>query len=593
MDESFKSFIEKVRSAANIVDVVGSYTSLKKRGNKYWACCPFHGEKTPSLTVDENKQLFYCFGCHVGGNVFTFIEKKEGLTFFEAAKRLADRYNISVPERGKSAQDLVYEKEFQKIVNINEWATKYYVACLNHPKGEKAKAYLLNRGITQQIIDAFQIGYALPGYENLINALPSKGITPEEILFAGLSVEGRTGRPYDKFRDRVMIPIKNPRGKIVGFGGRVIGQGEPKYLNTAETKFFNKRNLLFAFDLAQKSIQKKGQVIVVEGYMDAISLHAAGLSNVVASMGTAFSEQQVNLLKRNTKEIIFCYDSDNPGRNASVRAVSMVRKAGIKVRVALVPGAKDPDEYIRSEGLQKYLEVIDGAVPGLTFQIEETLRRGNLDSLEGKVNVIRSVITFLLESANEIEVAEEIKRLSQKLTIDETLILDEYNRAKKRSNRSFANITETPSEPVHEMENNKSEELLLALLLDDKSLYRVYCRELEKMEFSTPVLREFYKKYVVSAINGDLENLNADLNEEEESVLVSLRMIDLPKEGKEGIFKACLNNLRITKLEREYALHVSLAAEYEKTGDGHVNDELKLCKEIRNEIKQIYEKRGE
>ncbi|MCQ2363809.1 MAG: DNA primase, partial [Acidaminococcaceae bacterium] len=379
-DDNFKTFVEQVRSAANIVDVVGSYVSLRKKGNKHWACCPFHGEKTPSFSVDENKQLFYCFGCHIGGDVFKFVEKKEGLTFAEAAKRLAERYSIPVPEREKTAADLVYEKEFQKVVNVNEWANKYYVACLNHPRGAKAKEYLLNRGITTKIIDAFQIGYALPGYENLVGALPEKGIRPEEILFAGLSVEGRQGQPYDKFRDRVMIPIKNPRGKIVGFGGRVIGQGEPKYLNTAETKFFNKRNLLFAFDLAQKPMREKGRAIVVEGYMDAISLHAAGLDNVVASMGTAFSEQQADLLKRNTKEIVFCYDSDNPGRNASVRAVSIARKIGVKVRVATVPGAKDPDEYIRQEGLAKYLQVIDGAMPGLQFQIKETVRQGRSDS---------------------------------------------------------------------------------------------------------------------------------------------------------------------------------------------------------------------
>lgn len=593
MDDSFKSFIEKVRSAANIVDVVGSYASLKKKGNKHWACCPFHGEKTPSFSVDENKQLFYCFGCHIGGDVFKFIEKKEGLTFAEAAKRLAERYNIPIPEREKSTADLVFEKEFNRITEINEWANKYYVACLNHPKGAKAKAYLLNRGITQQIIDAFQIGYALPGYENLVTALPSKGIKSEEILFAGLSIEGKLGRPYDKFRDRVMIPIKNPRGKIVGFGGRVIDQGEPKYLNTAETKFFNKRNLLFAFDLAQKSIREKGQVIVVEGYMDAISLHAAGLSNVVASMGTAFSEQQADLLKRNTKEIIFCYDSDNPGRNASVRAVSIVRKAGINARVAIVPGAKDPDEYIRNEGLQKYLEVIDRALPGLTFQIEETIQRGNLDSLEGKVGIIRSVISFLLESSNEIEVANEIKALSQKLTIDEALILDEYNKVKNRSKKRFSNTTETPSEPVYETQNNQSEDLLLALLLDDSSFFRTYSDELGRIEFSTPVLAGFYKKYVLAVSQGGLDEFKTTLNEEEESALVALKMIDLPKDGKEEVFKACLNNLKISQLEKKYALHVSLASEYEKAGDGRVIDELKLCKEIRNEIKQIYEQKGE
>lgn len=587
--DSFKSFVEQVRSAANIVDVVGSYVSLRKKGNKHWACCPFHGEKTPSFSVDENKQLFYCFGCHIGGDVFKFIEKKEGLTFGEAAKRLAERYNVPVPEREKTAADLIYEKEFQKVVNVNEWANKYYVACLNHPRGAKAKEYLLNRGITQKIIDAFQIGYALPGYENLVGALPEKGIKSEEILFAGLSVEGRQGRPYDKFRDRVMIPIKNPRGKIVGFGGRVIDQGEPKYLNTAETKFFNKRNLLFAFDLAQKPMREKGRVIVVEGYMDAISLHAAGLDNVVASMGTAFSEQQADLLKRNTKEIVFCYDSDNPGRNASIRAVSIARKTGVKVTVAMVPGAKDPDEYIRQEGLEKYLQLIDGAMPGLQFQIKETVRQGRSDDLEGKVSIIRGVIPFILECQNEIEIADAVRELSRTLTIDEALILDECNRARNRRNR-IQPVAEPSEQSSARAEHNHTEEILLALLLDDVSLYGNFRMELKNMDFSTPVLQSIFKKYLsLLDRGGDTESLVAELNGEEGNEVVALKMLELPETGREGIIKDCLKSIKISQLEKSYALHVALVAEHEKTGDGRVMGELKLCQEIRNEINKIYQ----
>ncbi len=587
--DNFRSFVEQVRSAANIVDVIGSYVSLRKKGNKHWACCPFHGEKTPSFSVDENKQLFYCFGCHIGGDVFKFIEKKDGLTFIEAAKRLAERYSVPIPEREKTAADLAYEQELQRVVKVNEWADKYYVACLNHPRGAKAREYLFNRGITPKIIEAFEIGYALPGYENLVGALPEKGIKSEEILFAGLSVEGRQGRPYDKFRDRVMIPIKNPRGKIVGFGGRVIGQGEPKYLNTAETKFFNKRNLLFAFDLAQKPMREKGQAIVVEGYMDAISLHAAGLDNVVASMGTAFSEQQADLLKRNTKEIVFCYDSDNPGRNASVRAVSIARKKGIRVRVAMVPGAKDPDEYIRHEGLEKYLQVIDGAVPGLQFQVEETVRQGRLDSLEGKVGIIRGVIPFILESSNEIEIADAIRELSRILTIDEALILDECNRVRKRSQR-IQPVVKPPEQSSARVERNHTEEILLALLLDDAALYGNFRVELKELVFSTPILLAILKKYT-SLLDGggEIESLGAELNEEEENEVAALKMLELPETGRDGIIKDCLKSIKISQLEKSYALHVALVAEYEKTGDGRVMDELKLCQEIRNEINKIHQ----
>ena len=591
MDADFKNFIEQVRSSANIIDVIGSYVTLKKKGNKHWACCPFHGEKTPSFSVDEGKQLFYCFGCHLGGDVFKFLEKKEGYNFIEAVKFLAQRYNIPIPEREKSAQDLAYEKDFKKVTDINEWASKYYVACLNHARvGAQARDYLTNRGITKQIIDDFQIGYAQNGYENLVDALTSKGISTDDMVFAGLALEGKTPKPYDKFRHRVMIPIKNPRGRIVGFGGRVLDDGEPKYLNTGETKFFNKRYLLFGFDLAQKFMRDSGQAIIVEGYMDAISLHAAGLRNVVASMGTAFSEQQADILKRNVQEIVFCYDSDRAGRNASVRAVSIARKKGIKVRVAGVPGAKDPDEYVRAQGLEAFKKVIADALPGLRFQTEDTLAQKDVTGLEGKVAAIREIIPFLVESSSEFEVNEEIRYLAQKLTLDEALIADEYRKVKNRKYR-FAEakaqepVTETKT-PV--LAENKAEQLLLALLVHDLSLLPVCNEKLGTTEITSPVLKKIYLKLNVIYDEGrDVSDLAVNLEDEESSLLTMLQMEIIPQENRQQILQDCLSEMQRSQLEKKYNLHAALAAEYEKNGDDRFLEELKLCQEIRNDIKKI------
>lgn len=592
LKEDFKEFIERVRSAANIVEVIGGYVSLKKRGTKHWACCPFHGEKTPSFSVDENKQLFYCFGCHLGGDVFKFVQQKENINFIEAVKRLAEHYNIPVPERDKSPEDLQREKEFQRIYEINDWAAKYFAACLNHEKvGVAAKDYLNQRGITLDIIKDFQIGYAQNNFESLVDALNTKAINYTEMIKAGLALEGKSSKPYDKFRNRIMIPIKNPRGKIVGFGGRILGSGEPKYLNTAETYVFNKRYLLFGFDLAQKPMREKGYAIIVEGYMDAISLHAAGFRNVVASMGTAFSEQQAAILRRNIPKVIFCYDSDNAGRNASIRAASLAKAANLEVKVAVVPGAKDPDEFVRAQGSAAYQKVLDEAIDGLEFQINETLTKFDLTNVTNKIEAIKELSKFFSECQNEIEVQNEIKKLAQRLTIDESLITDEYHKLQKFKKRQYNDGTSPPTTIPSITVINPTEKLLLALILQDVNLLLEYRQKLKELDWQSPNLQKIYKLICEYVDTGqDLGGLSDDLDDEQKSLLAILHMENMPINDKEKILHDCLRDLTINQLERRYALHAGLAAEYEKSGDSRLLDELKLCQEIRNEIKELCKK---
>lgn len=591
MDIEFKNFIEQVRNAVNIVDIVGSYVPLHKKGNKHWACCPFHGEKTPSFSVDEGKQLFYCFGCHVGGDVFKFLEKKDGLNFIEAVKFLAERYNIPVPQKHKSAQDMAYESEFNRITEVNDWAVKYFSACLRHNRvGAKGREYLAERGITEKIIEDFEIGYAIDSYDEFVDALLTKNITTEELVFAGLALPGKKAKPYAKFRNRIMIPIKNPRGKVVGFGGRVLGDGEPKYLNTGETKFFNKRYLLFGFDLAQKPMRESGQAVIVEGYMDAISLHAAGLRNVVASMGTAFSEQQSNILKRNTQEIIFCYDSDKAGRNASIRAVSIARKTGIKVKVATVPGAKDPDEFVRNQGLDAFKKVLAEAVDGLRFQTEQMLAGNDLTNVEGKIAAIKNIIPFLLECSSELEVAEEVKYISQKLMINDAVIFDELVKAKKQKQRYQDNETfaELPQKTTTIVETNRAERLLLTVLLNDLKLVPLCNEKLCNISFASNVLKNIFLKLNICYDEGrEPTDLGMDLGDEESSLLASLKLENLPPSDRVRILEDCITEMQKSQLEKNYNEHAELAAQYEKNGDDRFLDELKICQEIRNDIKKI------
>lgn len=590
MDGEFESFKEQVRSTADIVEVISGYVPLKKRGANFWGCCPFHGEKTPSFAVNPGKNMFYCFGCHEGGDIFKFIMKIESCSFMEAVKNLAGRYGIAVPERQKTAQEIKREQERQRIYDTNATAAKFFQACLLHTDyGKPALAYLERRGINQSIIESFSIGYALNSFGALLSNLGRRAYRPEELIAAGLAAQGRE-KIYDKFRNRVMIPIKDAKGRIVGFGGRVLDQGEPKYLNTAETQWFNKRRILFAMDVAYKAIRQSRQAIVVEGYMDAISLHAAGISNVVASMGTAFAAEQAKLLKRVAEEIIFCYDSDSAGRRASVRAVSIARAEGLRVRIAGVPEGKDPDEYVRRYGKEAFLKVIAAATNGIDFQIEETILQGDISNLAGKVDAVSNILPFLLECKNEIEAAEHIRHLAQRLTIDEGLILEEYRKAAKKGGAQKENVL-VPVPTTRKLSaRRQAEEQLLAVLLEQPQLAEQCLEVVRIIGWSENALAEIYAHLHGMAEEGvfTIDKLNDALEGPAQSVLAGIRTKTLPTEDGEKFVDDCLRRLRRLYLEQEYEKHRLLADEYERSADERFMQELVETQRIKDEIKKLY-----
>ena len=590
MDGEFESFKEQVRSTANIVEVISGYVPLKKRGQNFWGCCPFHGEKTPSFAVNPAKNMFYCFGCHEGGDIFKFIMKIESCDFMEALKLLAGRYGIPVPERQKTAVEIRREKQRARIYETNATACRFYQACLlKTPYGKGALAYLNGRGINQEIINSFSIGYALDSFTALLSNLGRHGYKGEELLAAGLVAEGRQ-QLYDKFRNRVMIPIKDPKGKIVGFGGRVLDNSTPKYLNTAETEWFNKRRLLFAMDVAYKAIRASRQAIVVEGYMDAISLHAAGISNVVASMGTAFATEQAKLLKRIADEVIFCYDSDSAGRKASVRAVSIARTEGLRVRIAGVPEGKDPDEYVRRYGKEAFLEVIKQAREGIDFQIEETILQGDVTNLAGKVDAVSNILPFLLECKSEIEAAEHMRRLAQRLTIDEGLIVEEYRKA-TRKNGARRESVYVPVPDVKKISvTRQAEEQLLAVLLEEPQLAENCQAVLKLTGWSDPALAQIFAfllaLYEENAFT--IDRLNDALDGAAQSALAGIRTRAVPTQDGEQFVKACLRQLQRNFLEQEYEKHRLLADEYERSADERFMQELLETQRIKDEIKKLY-----
>lgn len=411
-------FIEQVSAATDILSVVSGYVPLKRKGNRYWGCCPFHQEKTASFSVKPTEGFFYCFGCHVGGNAFKFLSMVENVNYYEAVRIQAERLNIPLPVREKTPQEIARENHLNDLRKLHEMATNFFHNCLTKTSyGNEGLAYLHQRGITDEIISDFKLGFAPDAWDKLKNAFMKREIPEAMLTESGLVVkrnDGDNSYSYDRFRKRVMIPISDERGRVVAFGGRIVGDGEPKYLNSPETAIFNKRKLLFGLDKAQKEIQKAGFALVVEGYMDVISVYAAGFRNVVASLGTAFTQEQCRSIMRRGAALYFCYDSDTAGQKATVRGLAIAKSTGAVVKVVTIPDGKDPDEYIRKHGVEAFRRVVDGAIPMMDFYMKYVADRVDVNTLEGKLqgkNELSPLLNSIREPSEQIMYISKIARL--------------------------------------------------------------------------------------------------------------------------------------------------------------------------------------
>ena len=583
--EIYANFKEQVRREADIVRIISEYVPLKKKGGRYWGCCPFHGEKTPSFTVDEGKGLFHCFGCGAGGDVFSFIMKQENLSFVDALKFLANKFNIPIPEREKNAEEIAREQEAKEIYTANEWATKFFHSCLiNTNYGKKGLAYLQNRGIGQAIITKFDLGLAPEGFDKLYKGLLGKGVKEETIVKAGLANRNDRGGIYDKFRARVMIPIKNPRGKVVGFTGRILDKDSSpaKYMNTGDTPWFHKGNLLFGLDAALSSIRKHKQVVVVEGHMDAISLHAAGIDWAVASMGTAFTDHQANILSRLVPEVIFSFDSDAAGKNAAMRAIPLAKQAGLKCRVMHVPEGKDPDDFVRKQGPEAFLELIKNALPGVDYEIQTVLATHDLTALSGKVEAVDQALPFIASCDSEVEIGERLRDLARTLAIDEGLIQNEYRKLTGRNRRETGVV---PSKNLKQQAGDsreKAERLIIYGILEGEPLGGQ--QDLTAKTLFTGARQEIFAK--IQARNG-LEktviahDLFPELTEAGSNELTNILELDIAKENLPQMLEDCFKQLRLEDLQKEFQHHSQLAVQYEKTDNMKFMQELAECQRIR------------
>lgn len=393
--------IEEVRSSNNIVDIIGGYVRLQKKGSSYFGLCPFHNEKSPSFSVSPNKQMYYCFGCGAGGNVFTFIMEYENQTFPEAVKILADRAGIALPEAELTEEQKRERNKRQLLLEINKTAANYFYYQLNGDQGQQAREYLENRRLSKETQIHFGLGYASKYSNDLYLYLKKKGYQDQILKETGLLTYDEKRGAHDKFWNRVMFPIMDVNNRVIGFGGRVMGDGTPKYLNSPETMLFDKSRNLYGLNYARTS--RKPYMIICEGYMDVIAMHQAGFTNAVASLGTAFTAQHSVLLKRYTQEVRLAYDSDGAGQKAALRAIPILKAAGINVRVIHMDPYKDPDEFIKNLGTEAFQERIDAAESSFMFEISVLEKNYKQSDPEGRASFMKAMARRLLEFPQELE----------------------------------------------------------------------------------------------------------------------------------------------------------------------------------------------
>ncbi|MDO9558617.1 MAG: DNA primase [Syntrophales bacterium] len=419
--------VEEIKNRASIVDLVSEYVTLKKAGRNFIGLCPFHKEKTPSFTVTPDRQMFYCFGCGEGGGVFTFLMKIGQMTYPEAVRHLAKKTGVVISERisQKERQEVSYGEQ---LIRINEMATGHYARNLASPSGKEALAYLRKRGIREETARAFRLGFSLNGWHHLRDFLEKEEASLENAEQAGLLVPGKDGHRYDRFRGRLMFPVEDLSGRVIAFGGRILGAGEPKYLNSPESGVYVKGRNLYALNRAKEAIRRQGCVIVVEGYFDLISLWNAGITHVVATLGTALTKEQIHLICRYTTHVVALFDPDEAGRKALTRSLELFLSGNLNARALVLPDGLDPDDYVRAYGGDRLLELINGAPSMVDYYINHVL--GDQGGFEKDRDSLRKAVAFIKHIENVVDRNLFIKRVSEKLGIDQELLKKEISRAR-------------------------------------------------------------------------------------------------------------------------------------------------------------------
>lgn len=462
--------VEEVRGRNDIVDVISGYVKLQRKGSSYFGLCPFHNEKSPSFSVSPGKQMYYCFGCGAGGNVFTFLMEYENYTFPEAMKVLAERAGVALPEHEYSQEEKKQQDLRLRLLELNKMAAKYFYYQLRTESGKQAMAYLKNRQLSDETIKSFGLGFANKYSNDLYQYMKKQGVSDELLRESGLmNVDEKRGM-YDKFWNRVIFPIMDVNSRVIGFGGRVMGDGKPKYLNSPETKIFDKSRNLYGLNVARTA--RKKNMLVCEGYMDVISLHQAGFKNAVASLGTALTTQHAALLKRYTDEVILTYDSDEAGTRAALRAIPIVKAAGLSAKVLHMQPYKDPDEFIKALGAEEFQKRIDEAENSFLFEVSMLEREYDMRDPEGKTGFFNAVAAKLVEFEVELERENYIEAVAVKYQTGFENLRKLVNRAAMKGTAAVGTEPKRAKKPSEKEDGmKKSQKLLLTWLIEKPGLY--------------------------------------------------------------------------------------------------------------------------
>ncbi|OPX87090.1 DNA primase [Pelotomaculum sp. PtaB.Bin117] len=568
--------IETVRLQSDIVEVVSRYVQLKKKGKYFTGSCPFHQDSTPSFTVTPDKQIFHCFGCNTGGNVFKFLMLKENLTFVEAVSQLAQQAGIAIPVN-ESPHEREKEHRWSRLRQINSLAMDYFFnICQRHDAAAGARKYLTGRGLSREILERFQVGYALPGWDSLLSHLKGKGYQSQEVAEAGLAIKTEKGKYYDRFRQRIILPVWDAAGRVVGFGGRVLDQSLPKYINTPETALFNKGRLLYGLHQARSAIREKGYVIIMEGYMDVITAHHYGITNAVASLGTSLTRDQGKLMMNYNRNIVLAYDADAAGVAATMRSLDLLQELGCLVRVVKIPDGKDPDEFLRKHGYQPWENLIDQAPSLIEYKLQQAFNNRPVKTVSDKLEIMHQVFPSVAGLKSEVEVEESLKAITRFLNSSPEAVRGEFKRFKAIKGKKWSNtddivkikhnrINDTKKASARE----KAEAGLLRLILEEPSLVAIVMEKLGPVPFS---INSYYKllQKVQEAFNRPVyqpAELFNYLGDDEQTLLSYLLTREIPGEDRVQMINSYVEFIsRCNRQERRRML-LQKINEAEKSGE--------------------------
>jgi len=546
-----EDIIANVRDTANIVDVISEHVALKKTGKNFTGLCPFHADTKPSFTVSEEKQIFHCFGCGQGGNVFSFLMQYNNLSFPEAVGFLAQRYSIEIPTRKMSPTQKKELEERERLFKINKEAAEYFTEILRHPSsGKQAREYFDKRQMTPEVTDRFILGYAPKSWTGLIQYFSKKGVSPDDLQKAGLVV-AKKGKYYDRFRDRIIFPIIDIHQKVVGFGGRSLDDSLPKYLNSPDTPVYHKSQTLYGLHAAKEACRREGSAFIVEGYFDLLALQCHGIENVVATLGTALTRQHMRIMKGYARQMILVFDSDQAGIKAAERSLPLFLEEKIDVRILILPEGKDPDSYIFLVGAAGFLKATEKALGIMPYLIESAIKRHGL-SLEGKVRIIEILKGPLGSLLNSVSRSVYIRDLAERLDIDESAILEQVRAATTKDNKAVFSL--------NQRHGSKLEEALVAIMLQHPEIVSSFNSQELIDEFETVELKKLGRMILErSGSNRPLTgaDLIAQTNDARiKNLISSLLMEEIQTDPESchkivGQYQACIRKREIKLLSKK------------------------------------------